>query len=277
MKIITPKVHIIGETQVNEEGMTSLLSAIGLEPGEFETDAASGAERIIEVAGRLCYKSFTPRLNPNLTRVRRGNKPYIRNILQSGHGSVIEHGTVNLAITGCTPVLTHELVRHRAGVSPSQVSGRYCRISEIGFYWPDAFDRAMAAEAFGPEVVAQIEHEGRNLVQRMETFQGRLAALTGIDRMADFTVKKALTSAFRRFAPYGLETAVIITANHRALRHMIAMRNSTHAEEEIRKTFFALGHDLKARFPAIYQDMEIDHEATPWGREEVWKFSFDKV
>lgn len=273
--LLTPEVVVLGETGVNWNGLARFLEVVGAP--EWQTDATTGSEIIAEVAGRLCYQSFAVGLNPNVTRVREGNKPYIKNILSSGHGSVLEHGTVNLALLNCTPVLTHELVRHRAGTAFSQISGRYCRIDRLGFYWPEAFKNAQTIGAIESAELAAVEREANAMLIKMEAFQGRLARMFKLDTMADFALKKMLTSAFRRFAPYGMKTGIIVTANHRAIRHIIAIRNDIHAEEEVRLVAFQLGILMKERFPNIYQDMEIESVVQPWGEEEVWRFSHGKV
>lgn len=57
-----------------------------------------------------CYMSFEkPRPG--------GNKAYLAHIKEVGHGSVLEHGVWNFLFTNVSRSLTHELVRHRAGMS----------------------------------------------------------------------------------------------------------------------------------------------------------------
>ena len=75
----------------------------------WETDAPSAAEQVVEFGGRVCYMSFG--------KGRKTNREYIGNILESKHGSVIEHAVWTFLITGVSRSLTHELVRHRAGFS----------------------------------------------------------------------------------------------------------------------------------------------------------------
>ena len=50
---------------------------------------------------------------------------YFRNIMESGHGSVLEHANFTFLFYGISRSVTHELVRHRAGMAFSQVSQRY--------------------------------------------------------------------------------------------------------------------------------------------------------
>jgi thymidylate synthase (FAD) len=273
--MFNPVVFPLAETCIDREGLNDFLSYLGA--GDFQSDALSDSELLIEVAGRLCYQSFKPGLNPNVTKVRQGNENYIGNILASGHGSVLEHATVSFGILDVSPVLTHELVRHRAGTAFSQISGRYVRVDRVFFYWPEAFAKAMDAGVSDPARLDMLEREGVKLLEQVGNFQRRLATLMEIDNIRDFTLKKALTSAFRRFLPYGLKTGLVFTANHRALRHIVAIRNDIYAEEEIRKVAFAMGVILKDRFPAIYQDMVMEDVETTFGIEQVWRFKNSKV
>src|SRR5690606_6700573 len=104
----SPKVFLIGQTELNVSGVSAFLNHIGAPT--WMTDAPSDNEEVVELMGRLCYKSFGTKLNPNLTRVREGNKHYTENVLSSKHGSVIEHANVNFIFADVSRVFTHELV-----------------------------------------------------------------------------------------------------------------------------------------------------------------------
>jgi thymidylate synthase (FAD) len=118
MEFVQPKVFLVGETRIVEDGLQAYLAHVGAP--EWTTDATSDSERLCEVMGRLCYRSFAPGLNPNVTRVREGNGPYLGNIVNVGHGSVLEHASLNFIFADVSRVFTHELVRHRAGTAMSQ-------------------------------------------------------------------------------------------------------------------------------------------------------------
>src|SRR5262249_3114651 len=45
------------------------------------------------------------------------NADYVGNLINQGHGSVLEHAVWDVLITGVSRSLTHELVRHRAGTA----------------------------------------------------------------------------------------------------------------------------------------------------------------
>src|SRR5258707_11430328 len=84
----------------------------------WSTDA-DGGEALAEFAGRACYQSWS---KPNARTAT--NAGYLRHILEVGHLSVLEHGSVTFYLSGVSRSFTHELVRHRH-FSYSQLSQRY--------------------------------------------------------------------------------------------------------------------------------------------------------
>lgn len=249
MKIVTPKSFIIGDTQVNDLGLQDMLAEIGAP--EWTTDAETGTELLIEAAGKLCYMSFSTDLNKNLTRTgTRNNLDYIQQgLIGVKHGSVLEHGVVNIVFTNVSRVFTHELVRHRAGAAYSQTSGRYVRTDELAFWIPTCI-------AENPE----LKDLFIRAIEAQEEFVAQMAKVADMDKMttqADFPKKKTLTSAFRRIVGNGVANNIFATYNHRALRHLIVARTSRHAEEEIRLGFNGLFEQLKPRYPSIYADATL--------------------
>ncbi len=242
MEHVSPKVFHLASTSMNLIGLEALLETIGA--GDWDTDAISPAEHLIEVAGRMCYRSFKPGLNENVTKVREGNRGYIDNILKQRHGSVLEHATDTFAIVNCSRVFTHEIVRHRL-CAFSQESLRYVRLTDLKGWIPGSLQKE-------GNFVQAFEETFKDL----ERLQQDLAEDFDLDNLA-FNDKKKLTSAMRRLAPIGLATSIIVTTNHRNWRHMIEMRTSEHAEEEIRLVMAAIADILIERYPNIYQDMKV--------------------
>lgn len=64
MKTVVPKVFLVGETRIVPEGLEQFLEHVGAP--EWKSDAPSDSELLCEVMGRLCYRSFSPGLNPNV-------------------------------------------------------------------------------------------------------------------------------------------------------------------------------------------------------------------
>jgi thymidylate synthase (FAD) len=174
-----------------------------------------------------------------VTRIRTDQREYFHNLLESAHGSVLEHATFTLAFREVSRVFTHELVRHRAGSAFSQESLRYVRLVDIGVRIPPAL------EPLRRQVV--------ELVERLETFQ-RHAAGELLSEGVPFAVKKEVTSALRRLAPIGVSTDIVWTANVRTLRHVIEQRTAPGAEEEMRLVFDSVAQLVLPEAPALFQD-----------------------
>lgn len=252
MEFVEPKVFLVGETRVIEEGLQAYLKHVGAP--EWKTDAPSDAEKLSEVMGRLCYRSFKPGLNPNVTRVREGNDTYLSHIFEVGHGSVIEHAVINFVFADVSRVFTHELVRHRAGSAFSQESLRFVRLDRLSAYAP----MHIRESEEGMQIFARtLEH--------LEQVQRDLAKIYKIDDEKKFDVKKKLTSAFRRIAPDGVATTIGWSCNFRTLRHVIEMRTEPNAEEEIRLVFGKVFEIVKERYPNLLGDYEVEMvDGLPW-------------
>lgn len=246
VRIINPTVSIIGVPSMNIEGMLSALGELGVP--HWDTDAPTDAEHLAELYGRLCYQSFAPGLNPNVSKVREGNRIYLGNIIDSGHGSVLEHLTLSFLMTGVSRVLTHELVRHRVGTAISQESGRYVRTSEVAIYVPEVVARDPIALQIFMDAAAY-----------SELAYSRLAEHFNLDDPAQtFRFKKLVTSAIRRILPEGRGTAIGWSANIRTIRHVLELRTAPGAEEEIRIAFAQVGKLVCEMFPNFFSDFEVE-------------------
>lgn len=245
MQRVEPEVHLIAYTALDEKAISEWLDGIG---GARVLDHVAGddGEKLIELGGRRCYKSFDVGLNPNITKIRTDSKQYHGNILSSGHGSVLEHASATFAFENVSRVTTHEVVRHRAGVAISQESLRYVRLDNISYWMPPNIAENPAAAAVFEEVMAKCEWA-----------QKELAKIYNIENIKDFHTKKQLTSSFRRVAPIGLATGIMLTFNLRALRWVIQMRTAASAEIEIRKVFCKVFEIAKQKWDFLFQDFEI--------------------
>jgi thymidylate synthase (FAD) len=241
-----PAVYLVARPSVSVEGMREYLDGVGgaswLDRRLEETDGdPNDGELLVEFGGRMCYRSWEPGLNPNVTRIRTDKDEYFGNLLRSLHGSVLEHANYSFAFRNVSRVFTHELVRHRAGSAFSQESLRYVRLTDIGFRVPPAL------EPIRDQVVT--------LVEQLEEFQVSAADALGLDdEGVPFSVKKEVTSALRRLAPIGLSTDILWTANLRTLRHVIEMRTAPGAEEELRLVFDKVAQTMREEAPGLFQD-----------------------
>lgn len=249
MRIVQPKVYKVAETKVVDDQVLAWLKDMGGEDCLAHITGQDG-EKLIELAGRRCYKSYKEGLNPNVTKIRKDSDTYHENVLKSGHGSVDEHSTVTFAFENVSRVFTHELVRHRAGTAMSQESLRFVRLTDIGFWIPEIF-KLQGNEKYGQAL--QVIYK---TIEQAENAQKALATIFDIENIKDFNTKKQLTSAFRRLAPDGLATGIVFTFNHRALRHVLEKRTSRHAEEELRLVFGQVAEMMIKDYPYLYGDFE---------------------
>jgi thymidylate synthase (FAD) len=256
MHQVNPEVYLVGESQLNDQEVERFLRETYQDVGSdwFEKNVVqeeelTGSEIMTELMGRLCYRSFgVGDHNKNLTKIREGNFEYIGNILKSGHGSVIEHGSTSWILKDVSRVFTHELVRHRAGVSVSQESLRFVRMDDFGLWIPK-----------DPEITPEIEKMCELKFLEDENFCRKLSDKLGLDDPGrDFAYKKKWTSFIRRFAPQGMATTIGITINFRAIRHVIAMRTAEGAEVEIRHVFHKIATIALERWPALMQDFGLN-------------------
>jgi thymidylate synthase (FAD) len=241
LKIVRdPKVYLVGRQTVDESALDAFLADHDVQ--RWSTDTEVAGEKLIEVAGRLCYMSFAkPRPG--------GNRAYIGHILEVGHGSVLEHSVYNLIITGVSRSFTHELVRHRAGFGYSQLSQRFVDESHCEFVEPDAI-------ADDPEL-HKIWVEAVNASQRAYKLlaDGLAAKYADLD---DKTLRrKKAREAARSVLPNATETKIFVTANGRALRHFIEMRGDPAADVEIRKVALAVLRLLQEESPNLFGDYTV--------------------
>ena len=142
---------------------------------------------------------------------------------------------------------THEIVRHRPGTAISQESLRFVRLADIPFWFPE-----WAQED------AELMKRAAALLEQMEEFQRWMAGHFGIDEEGvKFGEKKHKTSFMRRFAPDGVATGLVWTANIRTLRHTIEARTDLGAEEEIRLVFGKIGELVRREAPTLFGDYTV--------------------
>lgn len=252
MHFVQPEVRLIGRPSLDYDAVASYLEEAGgeswlerLDRGEF-----GDAQNLAEICGRTCYRSWEPGLNPNVTRVRTDQESYLENILSSSHGSVLEHLTFNFIFSNVSRVETHEQVRHRVGTAISQESLRFVRLDDLPFWFPEW------AQQDGELMTRSIR-----LLQEMEKFQLWMADHFSLD--ADgvpFAEKKHKTSFMRRFAPEGIATTAVWSANVRTLRHVIECRTAEGAEEEIRIVFGKVGELMKREAPILFGDYTVTED-----------------
>ncbi|MEV4542553.1 thymidylate synthase (FAD) [Micromonospora echinaurantiaca] len=208
----------------------------------WSTDA-EGGQALAEFAGRACYQSWK---KPNPATAT--NAGYLAHILEVGHLSVLEHGSVSFYFTGVSRSFTHELIRHRH-FSYSQLSQRYV---------PER-DAAMVE----PAVIADDPELHKKFVEAAEaSVRAYNELLEGLERrfadVENATLRrKQARQAARAVLPNSTETRIVVTGNYRAWRHFIAMRATEHADVEIRELAVECLRQLQRVAPNVFADFVI--------------------
>lgn len=203
---------------------------------EFTSNASTHGDALVEIAGRACYWSYG--------KGRRTNEEYIQNIVDSGHGSVLEHPTWTFGLKGISRSLSHELVRHRH-LSFSQLSQRYVSEQPEFVVPPGLDDRAK--ESFIKHCKSARSEYVYQLGEHPDTKAGREVA--------------------RSVLPNCTATRIVVTGNARTLRQMLALRGSPAADAEFRRLAVAWTRLMKQLAPNIFEDFSV-HEVAQG--EYVW-------
>jgi thymidylate synthase (FAD) len=228
---VSPKVQLIAKTEFfPPDGVP------------WSTDA-DGGQALAEFAGRACYQSWK---KPNPKTATNGG--YIDHIIEVGHLSVLEHGSVSFYITGISRSLTHELIRHRH-FSYSQLSQRYVPEKNAAFVEPEVI-------ANDPELHEKFLAAAQASV---DAYTGLLAGLE--EKFADVPSatlrRKQARQAARAVLPNATETRIVVTGNYRAWRHFIAMRATEHADVEIRALAIECLRELHKVAGNVFADFTI--------------------
>lgn len=294
MRNVDIQVHVIAKTQVDDAGVRQWLDGIGANGYVWPQpeQEITSAEGVTGLAAKRCYLSFEKGLNPNVTKVRQDWTEYFDNILKSGHGSVLEHATYTFAFEGVTRVFTAEMNRHRAGVAISEGSMRYIRFTDIPWWMPLSLrlteSEVEYARIYGisnRSALVGTSPDGRLVIKKLRTQEifaevftfcqdsyTKLVELWELDtdKSLPFHYKKLLTSCLRRIIPIGVSTGAVYTLNMRALRHILALRTSAAAEEEIAYVFSLVAKKMVEAEPRLLGDFA----QTPEG---YWVPRYSKV
>ena len=183
----------------------------------------------LEKVGRTCYKSTD--------KITEGSaEKFIRGIVKSGHGSVIEHFSLTVRFVTSRDV-THQIVRHRLA-SFAQESQRYVNYtldrfgSEIVFIKPVYLEENTPPYNVWKSSCEIAESSYFNLVE------------------SGLTAEEA-----RAVLPNCCKTELIMTANLRELRHFFEVRCNNHAQLPIRLLALDLLDQMHHYVPVVFEDL----------------------
>ncbi|MCQ9207654.1 MAG: FAD-dependent thymidylate synthase [Omnitrophica bacterium] len=228
-----PKVYLIARPSLVEGGLSGFLA----EAGHILKNKApeSPADAVAEVGGRVCYCSFG-KLFENTSK-------FLAHAQKLGHGSIFEHPAFTFGVARCSRGYTHQQVRHRAGFAYSQESTHYIKYSkETARFYVDKYAFARGKELWE-----------KNLGAVIEAYEMAFKVLKDsgdIDR-------HNCSGAARQLLPQALESKILVSANVRAIRHLVEDRCNRHNTLEIRLVATQVLEIMKVEAPASFQDMDL--------------------
>jgi thymidylate synthase (FAD) len=182
------------------------------------------AQRLIELAGRTCYKS-----EGKITDDSHG--PFIKMLIIRGYESVLEHACATIRFVIDRGV-SHELVRHRL-CAFSQESTRYCDY----------------AKTDGLEFIKPPGLEGSTLdiwIHAVSSAETRYMELRGHGVPPEIA---------RSVLPNALKTEIVVTANLREWRHILRLRCSPKAHPQMREVMLLAKAQLSEIAPDVFADL----------------------
>ncbi len=237
------KIYLIGRSHMDFDNLNRFLLEHDIT--WKRTDGAAQGEEMVEVAGRVCYMSFDH-------NQKQSNEGFIRHLIKKGHENVLEHVTWTFLLIGVSRALTHQIVRHRVGFAFSQLSQQYYDQTDAEFLKPPILENFPNASSAWDELVEVAKKSYKDILRELAGLENLVK--NGISKKE---IRRLIRSAARSVLPNSTETKIVMTANARAIRHLLAVRGSIPGDEEMRTVCGELLTILKAEAPALFMDFEL--------------------
>jgi thymidylate synthase (FAD) len=158
-------------------------------------------------------------------------KQILKNTINRGHHSVIEHASFTFSVSGVSRSLTHQLVRHRIA-SYSQQSQRYVKLDNPTFVTPPSI---------------------KNDVKSLSEYN---KFMDNVWDLYNTLIKRKVPVEDARFIfPNATTTNITITMNARELVHFFKLRCSADAQWEIREMAKKMLEQVKKVAPIIFNSI----------------------
>ena len=214
-----------------------------IKPGyEILTDITGNELKLIELAGRTCYKSEDKITDDSAKR-------FVSNIIKRGHEAMLEHSILSVKFI-CDRGVSHELVRHRLA-SFAQESTRYCNYgknkfgNECTFIEPFFFRR----KGTGDRDNGALYNIWVDACEFSENTYLRMLELGATPQEA------------RSVLPNSIKTEVVVTMNYREWRHFFklrAARATGPAHPQMEEITRPLLEEVKKLIPVIFDDIIVE-------------------
>lgn len=241
MKVSSPIVRCIAKSSIDFDAIREFLDSEKV--AWQKTTDSKDSDNLIEFSGRICYMSFGERQSP------RSNQEYILNLIDSGHGSVLEHASWTFIASGVSRGFTHQLVRHRAGFSFSQLSQQYYDESDADFVAPPSLKKDSPLYKKWLDAM----HSSIKLYRELIANSKKLSISNNFSNKEKL---RELRTTARSILPNAIETKIVFTANARALRHFLITRGAIEGDWEMRDISSQILKIVKKDAPSLFQDFE---------------------
>jgi thymidylate synthase (FAD) len=233
----------VTQTQTTSENTVAVLDR-----GFLALDGAFADDLAVVNAARVSFNVVSEEMTER-------DEGLIRFLMRDRHGSPFEHGYFRFLVKA--PIfVVREHHRHRAGHSYNEWSGRYSKL-EAEFYVPD-FVRAQVGkpgayrfEPVDPAVREQARAEIRSVAE---------TAFEAYERMLEQGVAKEVA---RTVLPLSMYTKYFWSCNPRSLMHFCGLRNSEHAQFEIREYARAAESFLEKLMPVTHAAFVANGRTAP--------------
>ncbi|MDY6863384.1 MAG: FAD-dependent thymidylate synthase [Thermodesulfobacteriota bacterium] len=193
-------------------------------------------EKTVEASAKLCYSPDTISNVCEKTKGQNGkslSRPkgenFLKNILDRGHHSVLEHAVFTFGAEGISRACSHQLVRHRLA-SYSQQSQRYVKLFDnFTYITPPSIKKHKETESIYHKGIKNIHKIYKDLIE------------TGIE-----------PEDARYILPSAAETKIIISMNARELLHFFKLRCCLRAQWEIQGLAMEMLKLVKKAAPVIF-------------------------
>jgi len=185
-------------------------------------------EKVVAAAARLCY---SPRSAVDIMEDFSDEQvqKFLDKLTEMGHDSPLEHASFTFAVDGVSRALSHQLVRHRIGVSFSQKSQRYVTEKDFSYHTPPTVAADPQAAQIFRDSIAKIGEAYEALLQ------------LGIP-----------AEDARYLLPNAATTNLVVTMNARSLYHFFRLRCCVRAQAEIRELAYKMLAEVKLVAPHLF-------------------------
>ncbi len=191
----------------------------------------SDPEQNVVAAIRQCYASVGAKELKEKT-TDEVKRRLIKQVINSGHTSTLEHASFTFAIDGVSRVTEIHLIRHRIA-SFSIQSGRYVKRGDAAYRVP-------------PKI--------RNLEDK-KLLEKYLKHLENSQELYNELIDAGIPAEDARFCqPQSVQVKIVMTMNARELLHFFSVRSCTRAQWEIREVAKQMLDLVKGVAPIIFEN-----------------------